>query len=108
MIERNSDEYKLIKNIKLPLSTIIDNTIFISHIDLTEVNNNKNYYDLIIKDFIKYGFKYDEAHEFIKNLFNYNMNLLHKIKNECINQSDSIAIEISKIVNNQIFCLSNK
>ncbi len=108
MIERNSDEYKLIKNIKIPLSTTIDNTIFISHIDLTEVKRNKNYYDLIIKDFVKYGLNYDEANEFLKNLFNYNMNLLYKIKNECVNQSSSIAIEINKIVNNQISCLLNK
>lgn len=108
MIERNSDEYKIIKNIKLPLSTTIDNTIFISHIDLTEVQRNKNYYNLIIKDFIKYGLNHNEANEFLKNLFNYNMNLLYKIKNECVNQSESIAIEINKIVNNQISCLSNK
>ena len=108
MIERNSNEYKLIKNIKLPLSTIVDNTIFISHIDLTEVDRNKNYYDLIIEDFIKYGLKYNDAHEFLKNLFNYNINLLYKIKNECLNQSAAIAVEINKIVNNQIFCLLNK
>jgi len=108
IIERNSNEYKIIKNIKLPISTTIENTIFISHIDLTEVKRNKNYYNLIIKDFIKYGLDHNEANEFFKNLFNYNMNLLHKIKNECVNQNASIAIEISKIVNNQISCLSNK
>tara|TARA_B100000674_G_scaffold480694_1_gene480577 strand:- start:496 stop:1485 length:990 start_codon:yes stop_codon:yes gene_type:complete len=108
LIERNSNEYKLIKNIKVPLSGIIDKTIFISHIDLSEVMRNKIYLELITEDLIKYGLKYSDANEFLNNLFNYNMNLLYKIKNESIHQSNSVAREINKIVDNQILCLSNK
>lgn len=108
MIERNSNEYKLIEDLKIPISGIIGNTIYISHINLTAIQINKNYYNFIIKDFAKYGFKYNDVEEFLKNLYYYNMNLLLKMKNECNIQSSLVATEISKIINNQIMCLSNK
>lgn len=106
MIERNSYQYKKVKNLKIPLSAIIKNNIFVSFIDLISIKKNSFYRKLMIQMFMNYGYDYDDANDFLNNLYNYNINLLNSIKKEAENEKSWFSLEIFKIADNQIYLLN--
>ena len=60
----------------------------------------------MIQMFMNYGYDYDDANDFLNNLYNYNINLLNSIKKEAENEKSWFSLEIFKIADNQIYLLN--
>ena len=102
LIERNFNEYNTIDNLNVPIIAIINNTAFITHLDLTKLKKNSIYRDYISNKLKKLNLNQESIFKFYNQLIEFNRIHLNKVYEECKKDKSKISFEIQNITEHQI------